>query len=195
MPMTTATATAMVRAPGVVAFDANYLTRVRQRDDSTCTHFYNYFYLPVRNLLRHRLSDPEIGDTMQDVFAAALKGIEQGQPREPHKLPGYMAAICRNLAHQRYRRRRMEFAEIEIDRLADAKASAEADLLKQFDRRRVRAVLQRLLPRDREALEREFLLEQDRDTIAGALGVTRVQLRLILFHAVRRFRAEWRKCE
>ena len=75
-------------------FDAEYLARLRARDPGTLAHFYDFFKLPVRNKIRHRCRWEDADDLVQDVFVAALKRIDAGEPEDPAKLPVYILGIC-----------------------------------------------------------------------------------------------------
>jgi DNA-directed RNA polymerase specialized sigma24 family protein len=57
----------------------------------------------------------------------------------------------------------------------------------------VRAVLATLKARDRDILVDLFYRELDRDEVCKQRGVTREQLRLVLFRARGRFQQQWRK--
>ncbi len=173
-------------------FDAQYLELVRARDEATLNHLYNYFNIPIRNLLRHRQraggGADVIGDLVQDVFVALLKGIDKGNPQDPAKLPNYVAGIAR---YTWPRPRRFSFDDVDVAGLADLKVSPEALLIMAADEEKVREVLSRLKERDRQVLEAIFFRELNRAEAALELGVTRDRLKGILFHALQRFRRNW----
>ena len=141
------------------SFDAAYLARLRDRDQSTLDHFCEYFYLPVRNKVKHNFPGRDIDDVVQDVFVAAIARIDRGEPRDPQKLPGYVFGVCRHLILREFSgRKRVPIADVEISGFADLQASIETRLIQDLNRRRVQRILARLSERDREAINREFML-------------------------------------
>lgn len=178
------------------SFDAAYLARLRARDDNTFNHFYEYFYIPIRNRVRRSVPNQDADDLVQEVFAAVIIQIDAGQPREPQKLPGYVFGICRNMTFQEWDQKaknKSAAASTELSRLADLQATIEARLIRSLDVDLVQFVLQRLANSYREAINREFVLEQDRQTAARAMETTTSNYRLILCRALKRFREEWAK--
>jgi len=176
-------------------FDDDYLARLRAKDRQTQNHFYDYFYIPIRNKVRHSFHGPDSDDVVQDVFAKAFERIDAGEPREPHKLPGYLFGICHNLLLQEYSRRRNQGAVTDVDmsKFEDRRESIEARLISKLDKSRVEFILEKLPQRYREAIERVYLWEQDRRMAALAMKTTIDNLRLILCRALQRFREEWEK--
>lgn len=176
-------------------FDAAYLARLRARDQRTFDHFYEYFYIPIRNRVRRSVRNQDADDLVQEVFTAVIAQIDAGQPRVPEKLPGYVFGICRNLTFQQWDRNKKTTVapEVDLSKLADMQATIEARLIRSLDSDLVQFVLQRLAHSYREAINREFVLEQDRTTAARAMDTTTSNYRLILCRALKRFREEWGK--
>ncbi len=69
----------------------------------------------------------------------------------------------------------------------------EAHLIRAISSEPVKQILQQLPVRYREAIHRKFVLEQDTPTAAKEMGTTSQNFRLILCHALRRFRELWEK--
>ncbi len=84
-------------------------------------------------------------------------------------------------------------ASVDFSKLADLQATIEARLIRSLDGDLVQFVLQRLANSYREVINREFVLEQDRQTAARAMDTTTNNYRLILCRALKRFREEWGK--
>jgi RNA polymerase sigma factor (sigma-70 family) len=175
-------------------FDAEYLARMRARDKAALKHFYEYFALPIRNKIAHSVAWQDVEDLVQDVFAAVLSRIDAGEPREPLKLPGYVLHTCQNLIFHHYRKSRKEDVVVsEAIDFADVRESVEARLIRALSTEPVQHILQQLPVRYREAIHRRFVLEQDTPTAAREMGTTSQNFRLILCHALRRFRELWEK--
>jgi RNA polymerase sigma factor (sigma-70 family) len=175
-------------------FDAEYLARVRAKDQATLKHFCEYFSTPIRNKVGHSLPRQNVDDMVQDIFAAVLERIDAGEPREPEKLPGYIFGICRNLILQEWdRKKNPPVPESDLASIADRRESIEALLVRSAPIQSVQFILKKLPDRYREAIERVYILEQDRQTAARAMGTTTDNLRLILLRALRKFRELWTK--
>jgi len=167
---------------------------MRDRDPSTLAHFCDYFYLPIRNKVRHRFPRDVSDDLVQDVFVAALTRIDAGEPEHPQKLACYLFGICDKLILRVWRRERFNNPVVDFDPslLPDARDRADIQLMKHLDERRVHRTLENLSsPRDRDALNRVYLLQEDRETVAREMGISRTQLRVILCRALQRFRDGW----
>ncbi len=79
-------------------FDENYLTRLRSGDEETAKHFTAYFRRMLRIKLWAKFGRSIQDDLMEDVLAAALEKIMNGEPRDPSCLAAYVGGICANLA-------------------------------------------------------------------------------------------------
>ena len=84
-------------------FDQAYLERLRRGDDETAKHFDRYFRRVVRAKVWGKFSRQVEEDLIDDVMAAAIENVMQGQPRDASYLPGYICGICLNLMRQAMR--------------------------------------------------------------------------------------------
>ncbi len=64
-------------------FDAAYLARLRARDQRTFYHFYEYFYIPIRNRVRRSVRNQDADDLVQEVFTAVIAEIDAGNRAYP----------------------------------------------------------------------------------------------------------------
>jgi RNA polymerase sigma factor (sigma-70 family) len=172
-------------------FDAEYLARLRARDPDTLAHFYNFFKVPVRNKIRHRCRWEDAGDLAQDVFVAALKRIDAGEPEDPRKLPVYILGICKRMLLRHWDDPGKNAVDVETVALADAQETADIRLDDELQARRVRQLVQELPPRYRDAIEQVYLKEQSRADITSENGLSRSILRLRLCRALKRLKKEW----
>ncbi|MBV8071371.1 MAG: sigma-70 family RNA polymerase sigma factor [Acidobacteriaceae bacterium] len=173
-------------------FNEHYLTCLRTRDASTLSHFYDYFRTPIRAKLRSHFPWDLAEDLSQDVFVAALERIDQGEPSEPGKLPGYIAGICRNVIYRTLQdKAHNQTTDIDCFDCPDSRPSAETRMVNQSEIKQVQKILRGLRRRDREVLVRIIYYGQDRRQIARQLGVTQDHLRLVLQRALHRFRDKW----
>jgi RNA polymerase sigma factor (sigma-70 family) len=172
-------------------FDAEYLARLRARDPGTLAHFYDSFKLPVRNKIRHRCRWEDAEDLVQDVFVAALKRIDAGEPEDPRKLPVYILGICRRMLLRHWDDPGKNPVDVETVVLTDAQETADVRLDDELQVRRLRQVISELPPRYRDVIERACLQEQSRADIASEKGLSRSTVRLRLCRALKRLKKEW----
>ena len=175
-----------------VAFDANYLARLRSGDQDTARHFNGYF----RRLVHAKIGglfDRYRGEELSDkVMATALENIFRGQPRDANRLVAYVYGICSNLTKTEMRPRlKLDQSITRQEQIRDGAQTVEEKLLKEERASAVDAVLRKLSRRDQAVLRDVFYFELEREEVCRKHQVTREQLRLILFRARRRFQEEW----
>ncbi|MCB1057646.1 MAG: sigma-70 family RNA polymerase sigma factor, partial [Acidobacteria bacterium] len=151
------------------------------------------FRRPVELLLaRHTRSPDEAEDLFQETFRLGLEKLRRGELREADKLPAFLAGLAKNLAIEVYRkagRRKTEPDSEAMDRHESARPSPWSDALAAEHATLVRRVLRELRnDRDRQVLYRFYLLEEDRETIAGDFELTPLQFNRVLHRARQRFR-------
>ena len=171
-------------------FDENYLARLRSGDEETAKHFNDYFRRMLRIKLWAKFGRQAQDELTDDVMAAALEKILNGEPRDPSCLAAYVRRICENLC-KRPALSLQQSAGFNFDNLSDQSRSAEEEMICQEKARTVRMVLTSLRPRDRLILVDLFYNEIDRDEVCRKHNVNREQLRLILFRARGRFQKRW----
>jgi len=145
--------------------------------------------------LRHWARDAsDAEDLYQETFHLALAKVRRGELRHRERLPGFLAALARNLSVQHYRstavRLRAKAAPLEEggDR-ADSRDGPLDALLRVERSARLRRALGELEnPRDREVLTRYYLAEDDSATICAELDISRSHFKRVLFRARRRLR-------
>jgi RNA polymerase sigma factor (sigma-70 family) len=181
--------------PKAQVFDQAYLERLRSGDDETAKHFSRYFRRVVRAKVWGKFSRQVEEDLIDDVMAAAIENIMRGQPRDASYLPGYVCGICLNLMRQAMRPSRPgdDFVLLDPDRISDSAKTTEVRIEEREKAEAVSKILSTLSRRDREVLVDLFYHELSRQEISEKHGVTTGQLRLILFHASRRFRKKWKE--
>jgi len=173
------------------AFDAAYLARLRARDAGTLAHFYDFFYLPVRNKIRHKCRWEDADDLVQNVFVAALTRIDSGEPEDPAKLPRYILGIVRNLLLEHWRGPGKDAVDLDAVVLTDGTEGADAQLDEALQSSRLREMVRKLPPKYRDVMERVFFQEQSRADVASETGLSLANLRLLICRGVKRLRKEW----
>lgn len=167
------------------AFDADYVRRLRERDDATESHFCQYFGDLVRLKASARLRSGDAAeDIRQETLMRVLRSIQNGDLQQPEKLGGFVNAVCTNVILEYFRKnqRLSQFAE-DAPEIASGDASVETGLLQDERKALVRRALNDLSPKDSELLRRVFLEEHDKDLVCSELGVSREYLRVLLHRA------------
>lgn len=172
--------------------NAALVERIRAREDEAAADLVMRFGRGVSVILRRVVREPSaVDDLYQDTFRLTIEKIRRGDPRDPERLPGFVASLARNLAidHLRRRaRRRVEDVEAAafhadpgpspLDRLLDTERAALA-----------RRVIDDLgSDRDREVLYRFYIAEDDKDAICRQLDLTSLHFNRVLHRARQRYR-------
>jgi RNA polymerase sigma-70 factor (ECF subfamily) len=183
----------------LLAFDAGYLSALRQGNAETERHFFEYFTPLIRAKLRKHLRTPElIEEATQETFMRVLAALRSNTGvRHPERFGAFVHAVSRNVALEIWRVER-RFAHVDDGGVEDLELGSKADgpfrsphAMAEADeaRVRVRQVLADLSNLDRQLLEAVFLDEEDRTHVCLRMGVTRGHLRVLLHRASQRFRA------
>jgi RNA polymerase sigma factor (sigma-70 family) len=179
-------------ADSVDLFDEAYLQRLRSGDDETARHFDRYFRHRLRVKIRDKFNRQRAADLVDDVMAAAIESILQGKPENADRLPAYIYGICANLTKVAMRpKANREWAQSEFDHVPDSAQTTIEKLQAAETQQAVLEVLRTLRRRDREVLVDLFYHGLSRVETAKKHGVTRNQLRMILFQALKRFKKKW----
>ncbi len=130
-------------------------------------------------------SPQEADDLVQECLAAALAGL----PRLGHRelLGAWLLQILRHKGYDALRRRSRERRALNVARPAAAPAAdaAETDL--------VRHVLAELDPEERRVIELKYFESRTSGEIGEILGKPAGTVRSLLFYALRRFEAAYRR--
>ena len=126
----------------------------------------------------------------QRALVIVLGAIRRGELRDPHRLMGFVRTVARRqvAAHIRnavFQRNRL-VSERGVEQPAPFDESPEARTAHRERVAGVRKVLARLLPRDREIIERFYLDEQNAARICGEMHLTETQFRLYKSRAIAR---------
>ena len=149
---------------------------------------------PLDRLLdreRAALARRVMDDLYQDTFRLTIEKIRRGDPRDPERLPGFVAALARNLAIDHLRRRsRRKVEDVETaESFADPGPSPLDRLLDRERAALARQVIDDLgSDRDREVLYRFYIAEEDKDVICRQLDLTSLHFNRVLHRARQRYR-------
>jgi RNA polymerase sigma-70 factor (ECF subfamily) len=176
------------------AFDGAYISRLVGEDTATERHFTQYFEELLSLKLRSRLqSRTLIEEAKQETFVRVLTALKQrGGIDHPEALGAFVNSVCNNVLFELYRseNRTQPLAEIAADPPDEKAADLESALLRKQERERLRRALEGLPRKDQELLRWLFLEERDKDDVCRQLRIERGYLRVLLFRAKGRLRAE-----
>lgn len=185
----------IIKFPPDGPFDDDYLARLRAGDYETARHFNAYFRKLLGIMLCGAFSPERVSELIDEVMFVAITNIMRGQPRDPSRLPWYVRGMCSNLKNKTIKgilKRGVE--DTDPDHLSSQDETAEERLLRQDNEKDVQAVLRELGERDRNILIDLFYRDLTRDEVCAKYApLTRDQLRMVLFHARRRFQKRWEK--
>jgi RNA polymerase sigma-70 factor, ECF subfamily len=115
---------------------------------------------------------------------------KDGGLRQPERLGAFVNTVCNHVLLEQYRssRRSEELPELPATGM-DALEIVSARQIKA----KVREILLKLSPKDRDLLKAVFLDERDRDDVCREFGVEREYLRVLLHRAKQEFKVEYVK--
>lgn len=175
------------------AFDEAYLRRLREGDASTEAHFVDYFSHLLRLKLRSRRLVPEVVDDLgQETFKRVVRAIRSdGGLREASRLGAFVNTVCNHVLQEHYRVGQknvpLDASHMEIP---DKVPNLEKLAISSEIQAKVREILAKLPERDRAILRAVFLEEEDKDEVCRHFGVTRDYLRVLIYRAKERLRAQ-----
>jgi RNA polymerase sigma-70 factor (ECF subfamily) len=172
----------------VAATDADLVVRIGSGSDTEAESELFRRMAPRIRLygLRHLRDASAADDLTQQVVLTALEALRSGRLREPAKLASFVLGICRmTVLDQRRGARRREHLLGKFE--ADVRA-ASASSSPSFDRDRLASCLQELKERERTVVVLSFYDERTGTDVAGFLGVSEANVRVIRHRALHRLR-------
>jgi len=180
--------------PGVIATPdwGRLVERIRSGDQDAMADLYEVFAKGIRYFLLRNLGPDELDDKLHDCFLAVAQAIQNGDLREPERLMGYVRTVVKRkvaasievAVHQR--RSRVEFEET-LFIVSDWRDNPEAAVLARQRVEIARKVLSGVSRKDREILNRFYVLEQTQEQICLEMGLSYNQFRLLKSRAKSRF--------
>jgi RNA polymerase sigma-70 factor, ECF subfamily len=171
---------------------ATLVDRIRDGDSSAMTELYAVFAKGIRYFLLRNLGPEELDDKVHDCFVIVAQAIQNGELREPDRLMGYVRTVVKrqiaasiDVAVQQ-RRTRVDF-EDSMFSLSDWRENPERIVLTRQRAEIARKVLNAVSRRDRDILNRFYVLEQSQEQICADMGLSYNQFRLLKSRAKARF--------
>jgi RNA polymerase sigma-70 factor (ECF subfamily) len=173
-------------------FDESYIQRLREGDFPTTEHFAGYFTGLLHVKLRGKLRSPQdIEDTRQETLARVLRALKDDKLRQPDRLGAFVFGICQRVLQEgkRVRDRDVPWEDGAGYDFPDTRVDIYRSYVTKQAKDIVRDILNQMGEKDRCLLRAIFLEERDKDEVCQEFGVTRENLRVLLFRARRSFRS------
>ncbi len=141
-------------------------------------------------LVKRGCSKDEAEDLAQEALIVTLRRLRAGELEDPSRVSGYLlrtALYVQRGALRRQAESRLVYEVEEVDQFVDDKA----DPLAHLDRSERQELLRRALswlsqPRDRELLNRHYLLEEDKLDVCAELNLSVEHFDRVLYRAKQR---------
>ncbi len=165
---------------------------VRHSDAAAMAELYGIFAKGIRYFLLRNLGPEDLDDKVHDCFVIVTQAIQNGDLREPERLMGYVRTVVKrqiaasiDVAVQQ-RRSRVDFEDT-LFSLSDWRDNPERTVIALQRTEIARKVLNGVSRRDREILNRFYVLEQSQERICAEMGLSYNQFRLLKSRAKARF--------
>jgi RNA polymerase sigma-70 factor, ECF subfamily len=136
--------------------------------------------------LRHLRNECAAEDLTQEVLTSTLESLRAGRLREPEKLASFVLGTCRmvvlNLRRGNQRRQSL------LDQFGAELLSPVRFDMPHLDYDRLRNCVQSLRERERTVVVMSFYNEQTGADVAGFLGLSKANVRVIRHRAIRQLR-------
>ncbi len=165
---------------------------VRNGDSGAMTELYGIFAKGIRYFLLRNLGPEELDDRVHDCFVIVTQAIQNGDLREPERLMGYVRTVVKrkvaasiDVAVQQ--RRTRGDLDGSLFTLSDRRENPERRVIAMERVNIARKVLKGMSSRDREILNRFYVLEESQECIRAEMGLGYDQFRLLKSRAKTRF--------
>src|ERR1700691_3319186 len=171
---------------------AALVTGVREGDPAAMAELYGIFAKGIRYFLLRNLGPEDLDDKVHDCFIIVAQAIRNGDLREPERLMGYVRTVVKRqiaasidiAVHQR--RSRVDFEDSMVS-LSDWRDNPERSVIARQRAEIARKVLNGVSRRDRDILNRFYVLEQSQEQICADMVLSYNQFRLLKSRAKARF--------
>ena len=171
---------------------AALVTGIREGDSGSMASLYGIFAKGIRFFLLRNLGPDDLDDKVHDCFVIVTQAIQNGELREPDRLMGYVRTVVKRqiaasidiAVHQR--RARVDFEDT-LFSVSDWRDNPERSVIARQRADIARKVLDGISRRDRDILNRFYVLEQSQEQICADMGLSYNQFRLLKSRAKARF--------
>lgn len=168
------------------------VARIKNGDSAAMAELYTVFAKGIRYFLLRNLGPDDLDDKVHDCFLIVAQAIKNGDLREPERLMGYVRTVVKrqiaasiDVAVQQ-RRNRVEFEDT-LFSMSDSREDPERSVMSRQRAEIARKVLDGISRRDRDILNRFYVMEQSQEQICADMGLSYNQFRLLKSRAKARF--------
>ncbi len=136
--------------------------------------------------LKHLRDEQAAADLMQQVLMMTIEKLRAGQLRESERPASFVFGICRMVVLE-LRRGGSRRARL-LEQYGEDVPVADASMTPQLDQERVARCLEQLAERERAVLLMTFYEEKGADEVAGLLGLSAGNVRVIRHRGLERLR-------
>ena len=135
--------------------------------------------------LRHLRDESAASDLVQDVMITALEALREGRLHDPEKLASFVLGICRMTVLEL--RRGSQRRALLLERFGED-LPAPAPLTPHLDREQLARCVRNLNERERTVIMMSYFDERTGPDVAGFLGLSEANVRVIRHRAVHNLR-------
>ncbi len=135
---------------------------------------------------KHLRDEHAAADLAQQVLLMTIQKLRAGELREPERVISFVFGVCRRLTLD-MRRGHLRRARL-LERYRPDLAIADAAVAPRSDSARLAGCLERLPERERSVVLMTFYQDKRADEVAGLLGLTAGNVRVIRHRAISRLR-------
>lgn len=142
-------------------------------------------YAMARNFtffIMRQLGNDDLQDKVHDIFVTAATAITAGKLRDSERLTPFLTTLTRFYTYGQIDRRvvrRKYMAPLEHANVPDRTINLEHSVYRKQKMRIVQEILRSMPRRDRDVLERFYVLEQSKEEICREMNLTPTQFRLL----------------
>jgi RNA polymerase sigma factor (sigma-70 family) len=142
-------------------------------------------YAMARNFtffIMRQLGSDDLQDKVHDIFVTAATAISAGKLRDSERLTPFLTTLTRFYTYGQIDRRvvrRKYVTPLEHANIPDRRMNLENSVYKKQKMLIVRDILNAMPKRDRDVLERFYVLEQTKEQICQEMNLTPTQFRLL----------------
>ncbi|MGA2737297.1 MAG: sigma-70 family RNA polymerase sigma factor [Bryobacteraceae bacterium] len=171
-------------------FDADFLTRLKQRDPDTCTFLVSSLTPVLEARLRYRLYDHNaIEDIRNETFYRVFCLVDGGRVREPEQFGSFVRGVCDRVAQESRRKANLtEPLSVAGIEPPDRQPHLDALLVENERIDLVWRAVRKLSAEDRRLIVEMHCEERDRRQMARERGISPTGLNVRLCRALKRLR-------
>jgi RNA polymerase sigma-70 factor (ECF subfamily) len=181
-----------------VEFATALVSRIGEGDRAAETALVRRYQDRLRHVLLNQMANrDDVEDVLQNTFITVIVTLRERAIDDPGRLGGYIYGVAKNIRRAYVRDKAKHQHEPELEALLrDESPGPEQQASSTETTRIVRQLTSELgEERDRQVLNRLYVLEQDKQVICDELGIDRAHLRRVLHRAKRRLEVLFREAE